>query len=67
MWAFPLGTGVSILGPRNKNMHTCSYEKKLTPHLCTMLDQGPPSFGHLVKVMVLAKLNFQDDLDKYIN
>ena len=39
----------------------------------TMLDQGPPCFGHLAKspflvyVMVLAKLNFQDDLDKYIN
>ena len=40
---------------------------------CTMLDQGPSCFGHLAKspflvnVMVLAKLNFQDDLDKYIN
>ena len=39
----------------------------------TILDQGPPCFGHLAKspflvnVMVLAKLNFQDDLDKYIN
>ena len=39
--------------------------------LCTMLDQGPPCFGHLAKspflvnVMVLAKLNFRDDLDKY--
>ena len=35
-----------------------------------MLDQGPPCFGHLAKslflvnMMVLAKLNFQDDLDK---
>ena len=40
---------------------------------CTMMEQGPPCFGHLAKipflvnVMVLAKLNFQDDLDKYIN
>ena len=39
----------------------------------TMMDQGPPCFDHLAKipflvnVMVLAKLNFQDDLDKYIN
>ena len=36
-----------------------------------MLDQGPPCFGHLAKspflvnVMILGKLNFQDDLDKY--
>ena len=46
---------------------------KIVPEHCTMLDQGPPCFGHLAKspflvnMMGLAKLNLQDDLDKYIN
>ena len=46
---------------------------KLVLRQCTMLDQRPICFGHLAKshflvnVMVLAKFNFQDDLDKYIN